>query len=74
MIYPLFVVFLLFLLAIWVISSIALANRCEQKQVPGNCLIWFLIICPIINTILAIYFCYKHNNCKKSLKILFSDD
>ena len=70
----LFLVFLLFLLAIWVISSIALANRCEQKQVPGNCLIWFLIICPIINTILAIYFCYKQNNYKESLKILFSND
>lgn len=74
MIDPLFVVFLLFLLAIWAISSFALANRCDQKQVPNNCLIWFLITCPIINTILAIYFCCKHNNCKESLKILFSND
>lgn len=50
------------------------ANRCDQKQVPGNCLIWFLIMCPIINTILAIYFWCKHNNHKESLKILFSND
>ena len=74
MIEPLFVIFLLFLLVIWLISSFALADRCDQKQVPGNCLIWFLIICPIINTILVIYFCYKYDNYKESLKILFSND
>ena len=74
MIKALFAIFLLFLLVIYLISSFTLANRCDQKQVPDNCLIWFLIMCPIINTILAIYFCYKHNNYKESLKILFSND
>lgn len=71
MIEALFTIFLLFLL---VICGFTLANRCDQKQVPGNCLIWFLIMCPIINTILAIYFWCKHNNHKESLKILFSND
>lgn len=66
--------FILFLVALWIISVFALEDRCERKKVPNNCLIWFLIVCPIINTILVIYFCYKHNNYIDSLKILFSND
>lgn len=66
--------FILFLVALWITSVFALLDVCEQKKVPDNCLIWFLIVCPIVNTILVIYFCYKHNNYKDSLKILFSND
>lgn len=68
------ILFVIFLVALWIISSFALSNRCDQKKVPDNCLIWFLIMCPIINTVLVIYFCYKCNNYKESLKILFSND
>ena len=68
------VIFAIFLVAIWAISGLVIVNRCEKKKVPDNCLIWFLIICPIINTILAIYFCCRYGNYKESLKILFSND
>lgn len=66
--------FILFLVALWIISIFALGDICEKKKVPDNCLIWFLIVCPIVNTVLVIYFCYKHNDYKDSLKILFSND
>lgn len=59
---------------IYLVSCGIIINRCEKKNVPDSCLIVLLTLCPVVNTLLAIYFTVKFDNCKESFKTLFSND
>lgn len=62
------------IIGIWIASIYALIDRCDRKNIPGNWVIIFIISCPIINTIVAMYISCKYNNWKHSLKLLFGND
>jgi len=63
-----------FLIITWLASICFIVDRCDKRKVPDSCLLWFLIICPIVNTIIAAYLGIRYGNWKESLKVLFSND
>ena len=48
-------------------------DRREEKRVEANLLTLVISFCPIVNTILAIYFMHKKSDYKKSIEKLFND-
>jgi hypothetical protein len=48
-------------------------DRREEKRVEANLLTIVISFCPIVNTILAIYFMHKNSDYKKSIEKLFND-
>lgn len=63
-----------FVLLIFYLSSIFyMENRRVEKRVKANLLTLVIIYCPIINTVLTIYFMNKNADYKKSIEKLFND-
>lgn len=48
-------------------------DRRVEKHVKANLLTLVIIYCPIINTVLMIYFMNKNADYKKSIEKLFND-
>ena len=48
-------------------------DRREEKRVEANLLTLVITYCPIINTLIAIYFMHKKSDYKKSIEKLFND-
>lgn len=47
--------------------------RMDDKRVEINLLTILILLCPILNTVLALYFLHKDSDYKKSIKRLFND-
>ena len=63
-----------FLVTVWITSGYCIIDRCDKRQVPDSCLIQLLALCPIVNTLIAMYLGMRYGNWKESLKVLFSND
>ena len=63
-----FVLFVFYLLSIFYME-----DRRVEKRVKANLLTLVIIYCPIINTVLTIYFMNKNADYKKSIEKLFND-
>lgn len=63
----------LFCTIIYLMSICYLGVRIDTKEVEVNLLIILILLCPIINTILALYFLNKNSDYKQSIKRLFDD-
>lgn len=63
--------FVLFIL--YIFSIFYMEDRRVEKRVEANLLTLVIIYCPIINTVLTIYFMHKNSDYKKSIEKLFND-
>lgn len=58
---------------LYIFSIFYMEDRREEKRVEANLLTIVISFCPIVNTILAIYFMHKNSDYKKSIEKLFND-
>ena len=58
---------------LYIFSIFYMEDRREEKRVEANLLTLVISFCPIVNTILAIYFMHKKSDYKKSIEKLFND-
>lgn len=70
---PIIVVGSFILLILYIFSIFYMEDRREEKRVEANLLTLVISFCPIVNTILAIYFMHKNSDYKKSIEKLFND-
>lgn len=61
------------LLVFYLLSIFYMEDRRVEKRVKANLLTLVIIYCPIINTVLTIYFMNKNADYKKSTEKLFND-
>lgn len=61
------------LLVFYLFSIFYMKDRRVEKRVKANLLTLVIIYCPIINTVLTIYFMNKNADYKKSIEKLFND-
>lgn len=61
------------LLVFYLLSVFYMEDRRVEKRVKANLLTLVIIYCPIINTVLTIYFMNKNADYKKSIEKLFND-
>lgn len=61
------------LLVFYLLSVFYMEYRRVEKRVKANLLTLVIIYCPIINTVLTIYFMNKNADYKKSIEKLFND-
>lgn len=58
---------------LYIFSIFYMEDRREEKRVEANLLTLVISFCPIVNTILTIYFMHKNSDYKKSIEKLFND-
>lgn len=62
----------LFLVLIYIVSMVYIAIICDKKCVELNILTLFLIMCPVLNSLLSLYFLNKQAHYKESLERIFN--
>lgn len=70
---PVIVIGSFILLIFYLFSIFYIEDRRVEKRVEANLLTLVITYCPIINTLIAIYFMHKKSDYKKSIKKLFND-
>lgn len=70
---PVIVIGAFVLLIFYLFSIFYMEDRRVEKRVEANLLTLVIIYCPIINTVLTIYFMNKNSDYKKSIERLFND-
>lgn len=63
----------LFSMIFYLISLGYIGARMDAKRVEVNLLTILILLCPILNTVLALYFLHKDSDYKQSIKRLFDD-
>lgn len=63
----------IFSIIIYLISICYIDARMDAKGVEVNLLTISILLCPILNTICALYFLHKNSDYKKSIEKLFND-
>lgn len=58
---------------LYIFSAFYMEDRREEKRVKANLLTLVISFCPIVNTVLTIYFMNKNSDYKKSIEKLFND-
>lgn len=58
---------------IYLISVGYIGIRMDTRKVETNLLTILILLCPLVNTIIALYFLHKNSDYKKSIKRLFND-
>lgn len=58
---------------IYLISVCYIGVRIDNRKVEVNLLIILILLCPLVNTIFALYFLHKNSDYKQSIKELFND-
>lgn len=59
-------------LAIWIGSAFAVINKWTKNNVPTNILSVLIFLCPVINTLLALYYAYPEY--KETLSKIFKNN
>ena len=70
---PIIVAGLFILFILYIFSIFYIEDRRVEKRVEANLLTLVITYCPIINTLIAIYFMHKKSDYKKSIEKLFND-
>lgn len=60
-------------IVIYLASCFYISYLMDLKHVEMNLLTLFIVLCPLINTICALYFVHKNSDYKKSIEELFND-
>ena len=63
----------LFSIVIYLASCIYMGYRMDLKNVETNLLTILILVCPLVNTICALYLIHKNSDYKKSIRELFND-
>ena len=63
----------LFSIIIYLVSCAYIGCRMDSKNVEANLLTIVILLCPVLNTIFALYFLHKNSDYKKSIEKLFND-
>ena len=63
----------LFSILIYLASVRYIGARMDAKKVDVNLLTILILLCPVLNTIFALYFLHKNSDYKKSIEELFND-
>lgn len=63
----------LFSIVIYLVSCVYIGARMDAKRVDVNLLTILILLCPILNTLFALYFLHKNSDYKKSIEELFND-
>ena len=63
----------LFSIIIYLVSCVYIGCRMDSKNVEVNLLTILILLCPVLNTIFALYFLHKNSDYKKSIEELFND-
>lgn len=62
-----------FSILIYLESVYYIGCRMDAKRVDVNLLTILILLCPVLNTIFALYFLHKNSDYKKSIEELFND-
>lgn len=60
-------------IAIYLVSVSYIGVRMDTRKVETNLLTILILLCPLVNTIIALYFLHKNSDYKKSIERLFND-
>lgn len=63
----------LFSIVIYLASCIYMGYRMDLKNVEANLLTILILMCPLVNTMCALYLIHKNSDYKKSIRELFND-
>lgn len=63
----------LFSIVIYLASCIYMGYRMDLKNVETNLLTILILVCPLVNTMCALYLIHKNLDYKKSIRELFND-
>ena len=63
------IIFIIFIIFIWACSWIAVIDKWFKNDVPTNILSVLILLCPVINTLLALY--YGYPEFKETLSKIF---
>lgn len=63
----------LFSIVIYLASCIYMGYRMDLKNVETNLLTILILVCPLVNTMCALYLIHKNSDYKKSIRELFND-
>ena len=58
---------------IYFVSMGYISVRMDTKRVETNLLTILILLCPLVNTIIALYLLHKNSDYKKSIEKLFND-
>lgn len=58
---------------IYLVSVGYIGVRMDTRKVETNLLTILILLCPLVNTIIALYFLHKNSDYKKSIERLFND-
>lgn len=58
---------------IYFVSMGYISVRMDTKRVETNLLTILILLCPLVNTIIALYLLHKSSDYKKSIEKLFND-
>lgn len=58
---------------IYFTSMSYISVRMDTKRVEANLLTILILLCPLVNTIIALYLLHKNSDYKKSIEKLFND-
>lgn len=58
---------------IYFVSMGYISVRMDTKRVQTNLLTILILLCPLVNTIIALYLLHKNSDYKKSIEKLFND-
>lgn len=60
-------------ITIYLVSVGYIGVRMDIRKVETNLLTILILLCPLVNTIIALYFLHKNSDYKKSIERLFND-
>lgn len=66
------IIFIIFIIVVWVCSGFAIVDRWVKNNVPTNILSVLILLCPVINTLLALY--YGYPEFKETLSKIFKNN
>lgn len=62
-----------FSIVIYLVSCIYMGYRMDLKNIEINLLTILILMCPLVNTMFALYLIHKNSDYKKSIRELFND-
>ena len=66
------IIFIIFIIFIWACSWFAVIDKWFKNDVPINILSALILLCPVINTLLALY--YSYPEFKETLSKIFKNN
>ena len=66
------IILIMFIVFIWICSIFAIIDKWVKNDVPTNIVSITILICPVINTLLAIY--YATSTCRGTLSKIFKNN